>query len=56
MIKFIKNLFKKNKPVKMVMFWNGKEAQHWRLTKEEYNHVMSSPLPAGIYILSEMDL
>ena len=40
-------LGKTEKPVKVVMLWNGRELQHWSLTKTQYDKLMITVLPRG---------
>ena len=57
LIKWFSSLFGKiDKPTIMVMMWNGKELSNLALTKSQYNHLMSYPLPMGFSIISEMDI
>lgn len=57
MIKWFLSLFSaKEKPIKMVMIWNGKEVQNWSLTKSQYEKLMRIALPFGVSIISEMDI
>jgi hypothetical protein len=56
MIKFLLSFFVKSKKAKIVMIWDGKQVQHWKLTNAEYKKLMNTILPAGIDILAEMDI
>ena len=57
MIKWLLSWFGKvEKPTKMVMLWNGKEVQHWALTEHQYNKLMTTTLPFGNSVISEMDI
>ena len=57
MVKWLLGWFGKvEKPVKMVMLWNGKELQNWALTKTQYDKLMMTVLPFGYSVISEMDI
>jgi hypothetical protein len=55
MIRFFRKLFEK-RHCKLVMVWNGRDVRHWRLTSEQYKKLNNTVLPAGVSILSVMDI
>ena len=57
MLKWILSWFGKvDKPVKIVMLWNGRELHHLSLTKTQYDKLMITVMPLGYSVISEMDI
>ncbi len=57
MIKWLTSWFGKVEgPTKMVMIWNGKEVCQCNLTDSQYQKLITTALPFGFSIISEMDL
>jgi hypothetical protein len=56
MIKFLLSFFWKERHTKIVMIWDGRQVEHWKLTDNEYKKLMTTVLPMGISILAEMEI